>query len=1175
MNNNLRLFITLNIMMLSTAIPLHAVVTFDAAVDKGPYNETTGMYDITKYGVTISVPSLVFESEHYDYEWSWYPSFDCYTLEPNTFINIESRFDNIKMISVKYFESEQSDYFGIYSHNISNPTNGKLQNYHFYPCNHSSYSVWTGNSLNISFSVTGETMISEITVYTSNDELPQKVPYIVTYDNMDGRDMVTYYYGYPKINQYHGHYASDDCYFINTLREAGTIILDSDEEFTSRIDYKRIKIDESFVDYELTSAKKWFSDYESVISIEGLDNFDTSKVTNMSGMFSGCCNLKELDLSNFDTSNVTDMSYMFSECNTLCSLDLSNFNTSKVTNMCCMFDDCLNLKELDLNNFDTSNVKDMSGMFSYNHFTNLEIGNFDTSKVIDMSYMFWGCDIEKVDLSHFVTSNVINMESMFADCSLASLDLSNFDFSKVTDSGCMFTGSAIKLLYIPSSMAHVSQETCAGLGSYDYPCVVIAPERFDFDVDTSGKSFIWKGGCFRFAGAPLPYSVYENETLTFYYDKLKDVRTGTIYCPIGRMDWAENKTNVKKVVFDASFSDTYPSSTGSWFYGMTNLSEIIGIEHLNTSKTLYMDYMFAKCSSLARLDLSHFDTSSLQGSSKMLSDCVGLEELYISSTMGNLAENSCEGVGRVEPCEIIAPAGFDFNVDSSNGYFFWKNGFFKWEGKELAILSNDKMTLTFHRGAWNVNDGETTYSIDNDSNNPAWYAERVNVTKVVFDPSFADARPTSCFGWFRGMSNLENIEGIEYLNTEEVKTMSYMFNSCEKLKTVDVTHFNTEKVEKMGYMFMNCTGLESIDISGFDYSANTSCYRMFYNCTNLRDVKLGEWKNNTNDQYGYMFSGCSSLETLDLSQLNLPSDAKTTSMLYGCKSLSLLNISSSMSILNSSACSGVGTAANPCVIDAPASFDFGVDTSGDYFKWKSGYFKLHSLFANGDVNHDGVVNISDVMMMVNHVIGRTPAGFYVESADQNGDNTVNISDIMYVVNIVIGTIQANAPMNAREAMTDGLSLMRTNSGYVLCLNNVDAYTALQTDVWLPEDCHLGNVRLNTDRTDGHRVTYTDLGDGHYRVAVYSLDARELRGHEGALLFLDISGKTMDNPTVTDAQLTNRLFETVTLAGVSELTGITVPVDNENDNPTFTVDGVKARKGHRGVVVRKGRKTVSN
>ncbi len=77
-----------------------------------------------------------------------------------------------------------------------------------------------------------------------------------------------------------------------------------------------------------------------------LSNFNTSNVTNMGSMFSGCSSLTSLDLSSFDTSNVTIMWGMFSSCSSLTSLDLSSFDTSNVTNMDYMFQNCSNLQTI-------------------------------------------------------------------------------------------------------------------------------------------------------------------------------------------------------------------------------------------------------------------------------------------------------------------------------------------------------------------------------------------------------------------------------------------------------------------------------------------------------------------------------------------------------------------------------------------------------------------------------------------------------------------------------------------------------------------------------------------------------------------------------------------------------------------------------------------------------------
>ena len=169
---------------------------------------------------------------------------------------------------------------------------------------------------------------------------------------------------------------------------------------------------------------------------------NTSKVTNMTTMFSYCRSLTSLDVSSFDTSKVTEMNNMFNACTGLTSLDLSSFDTSNVTNMGSMFGNCSSLTSLDLRNFNTSNVTDMSYMFgNCSSLTSLDLRNFNTSNVILMSFMFSACTgLTSLDLRNFNTSNVTDMSYMFSGCtSLTSLDVSGWDTSKVTSMDWMFS----------------------------------------------------------------------------------------------------------------------------------------------------------------------------------------------------------------------------------------------------------------------------------------------------------------------------------------------------------------------------------------------------------------------------------------------------------------------------------------------------------------------------------------------------------------------------------------------------------------------------------------------------------------------------------------------------------------------------------------------------------------
>ena len=157
-------------------------------------------------------------------------------------------------------------------------------------------------------------------------------------------------------------------------------------------DVLKAVIDPSMKDAPLTSTCRMFADLSQMSSIQGLENLNTAKVTDMNGMFYNCTALKSLDLSSFNTAKVTDMSNMFYSCESLTSLDLNSFNTAKVTDMSLMFYGCQRLTSLDLSSFNTANVTDMSYMFcSCQSLTSLDLSSFNTANVTDMSNMFQAC----------------------------------------------------------------------------------------------------------------------------------------------------------------------------------------------------------------------------------------------------------------------------------------------------------------------------------------------------------------------------------------------------------------------------------------------------------------------------------------------------------------------------------------------------------------------------------------------------------------------------------------------------------------------------------------------------------------------------------------------------------------------------------------------------------------
>lgn len=228
----------------------------------------------------------------------------------------------------------------------------------------------------------------------------------------------------------------DGEYEINDYQEPGWIT-------EHKADIVRVVFDVSFASARPKSCNSWFMECEKLEAIDGIENLNTSKVTDMWQMFYNCKSLTSLDLKTFDTHNVLSMSYMFFGCNNLTYLNVSSFDTSNVGNMMWMFAGCWKLTNLSVSNFDMHSVRTMLGMFSScKGLTHIDVSKFNTENVKSMQAVFQNCEnLSSLDLSGFNTSKVNDIANMFSFCkSLTFLDLSNFDTQLVTQSTSLFYG---------------------------------------------------------------------------------------------------------------------------------------------------------------------------------------------------------------------------------------------------------------------------------------------------------------------------------------------------------------------------------------------------------------------------------------------------------------------------------------------------------------------------------------------------------------------------------------------------------------------------------------------------------------------------------------------------------------------------------------------------------------
>ena len=502
----------------------------------------------------------------------------------------------------------------------------------------------------------------------------------------------------------------------------------------------------------------------------------------------------------------------------------------------------------------------------YNLATIEGLENFNTSNVETMADMFMDCNsLKSLDLSSFDTRNVSNMGYMFYRCfGLTSLDLSNFDTRNVTNMKSMFYYCENLTTIYASDKFVVKEGT--NVSDMFYQCTNIIGEiPYNGTIDATYAKV--EGGYFTDKVYTRPWVKYTDGTLSFKYGYKKTPGKNEYLMNEGKNapQWytdhiASDGTNseITKVVFDKMFSVIRPTSCYKWFYGLNRLGNIEGIENLNTSEVTNMSGMFGLCESLTSLELAHFDTQKVADMSYMFSGDEKLQTIYVSDQF--VLQNGIKSQQMFYGCKSLkGDIAYDANyVDktyakSIGGYFIDRLNV----PRPWVKYANG--TLTFQYGVHKVLEKEE-YLLNEERNFPEWcpeYDENYSITKVVFDKSFAQVRPTTCFGWFANLVKLKTIEGFENLNTSKVTSMLSMFFNCQALASLDLSHFDTKNVEDMRQLFYKCSSLTSLDLSNFDTSKAEKMNNLFKGCTALQSIYVGE-KFNTDkvSSYDYIFNNC-------------------------------------------------------------------------------------------------------------------------------------------------------------------------------------------------------------------------------------------------------------------------------------------------------------------------------
>ena len=420
-------------------------------------------------------------------------------------------------------------------------------------------------------------------------------------------------------------------------------------------------------------------------------------------------------------------------------------------------------------------------------------------------FFAWLTNLETIkDLKYLNTEQVTDMSNMFYGCSaLTSLDLSNFNTAKVRDMSYMFY-------------------RCSALSSLDL-------SNFNTAIVTN-----------------MSYMFSDCSTLSSL--DLSNFNTAIVI----NMSYMFNGCSALSSLDLSNFNTAIVTNMSYMFFNCANLSSL-DLSNFNTAIVSDMSLMFGGCSVLSSLDLSNFYTKEVRDMSYMFSRCSALTTIYASDKFVTSKVQS--GISMFSACKNLKGTILNYK-DSKTDHTYANcgtNGYFT-PVFEYAEFNEGTGTLTFRRG---LSKSKVAYALNVEASDPGWLTHKDEIKEVVFDASFADARPTSCYKWFWYCTNLATIEGIENLNTENVTNMGVMFCGCQKLSSLDLTNFNTGNVTNMFGMFGYCYGLTSLDLTSFNTAIVENMAEMFTGCSALTTIYASDKFVTDKVTYGLsMFVNC-------------------------------------------------------------------------------------------------------------------------------------------------------------------------------------------------------------------------------------------------------------------------------------------------------------------------------
>ena len=560
-------------------------------------------------------------------------------------------------------------------------------------------------------------------------------------------------------------------------------------------DIKFARIDPSMKEAAITSTCLMFSRYtndflNNIESIAGLENLNTSQVTDMSGMFQGCCKLT--------------------------SLDLSHFNTEKVVGVQDMFKSCKKIQALDLSSFKTTNVKHMNSMFiACEALTSLDISHFDISKVTEMDYMFYNCP---------------NLTTIYCDedwstyPSISSTGMFRFSTLLVGGKGTTYNSS------YSNDITYARPDGGKDKPGYFTSTHCPMPTNVKVHPITSNSATItwssesentaWRIYCREKEGE---YSMYETTKKEY---ELTGLKSNTVYyvrvdarCNELESSWSDEVMFKTKAYIPAPTnlnvsSITCTSAILSWTAGDSNhdkwnivISSPYGVvRHVVSHNPVTLNGLVQETKYTVRVR-----AKTTEGYSEW-------SDTYTFTTPADVSTAEIYATLSGSEMRIM----YDTKKSTTSGVIE------KWTpGSGSSNMSNADLatiqSVKFYASMGNV----APASLER------WFSGMTNLTSVKNITYLNTAGVTTMTAMFNECTSLTSLDLSSFV-TERVEYMNDMFSGCTNLTTLKLTNFTADRVQDMSYMFYQCGALTTIECD-YDWStASANSSSMFLGCNNLK-----------------------------------------------------------------------------------------------------------------------------------------------------------------------------------------------------------------------------------------------------------------------------------------------------------------------------------------------------